>query len=620
MQIRNVFLILLVLCILTGCGSAQPATAFVAPTATAHQAFSTPTPPSNITQPSGPYLGQQAPGMNSTRFASLFIKGELHTSPVFMPDGSEVYWSSQESRIYTMKLENGYWTQPEKIAFSDSLTDFRDPFISPSGDKLFFLSKGKLPDSDLPEKENIWFVERKGDRWGKPEPLGEEVNALTLHWQISVAASGNLYFTSGETGFEDIYVSKYIDDRYVKAEPLGDSINTEQFENTPYIAPDESYIIFARSKDQSSYPRLYISYADENHNWGEPVLIRSVIYGLCPIVSPDGKYLFFLSSPQSVSWMRTDFIKDLKQQYTVANQSNLPITPDSVKHVELMGTLNGHTDRIMALAFSADGVSVASYSRDRTIKLWDITNGSEIFAFANQNQDINSIAFSPDGSLLASAETIWDVKSKKVLHKLDRGEAGKPAFSPDGKWLAVGGVGRPVKLWDVTGGQPVRMFERQANNDTFTTVFSPDGKIVVTSGYDGFIKLWDVQSGMLLRTFSYGSDFGIHSVVFSPDGKLLASGGTGSTVRLWDIQSGQVVRTLTQGDGLYGLAFSPDGHLLASAGCDRTVRLWNVETGEFLRSLPHGDEVMAVAFSPDGTLLISGGYDNHIYVWGLPAN
>jgi WD40 repeat protein len=300
-------------------------------------------------------------------------------------------------------------------------------------------------------------------------------------------------------------------------------------------------------------------------------------------------------------------------------QSEMLITPDTAQQVELIRTLAGHNGRVVALAFSADRITIASGSWDKTIKLWDATSGQETYTFNNVNQDINGVAFSPDGRLLDSAETIWGVESKQVLHELDRGEGGKPSFSPDGKLLAVGGIGRPVKLWDVGSGQAVRTFERQANNDTFTTVFSPDGTIVATSGYDGLIKLWDVQGGKLLRNLSYGSEFGIHSVAFSPDGQLLASGGTGSTVRLWDIESGQVLRTLTQGDGLYGLAFSPDGRLLASAGCDRTVKLWEVKTGKPLRSLRHADEVMAVVFSPDGMLLVSGGYDNQIYVWGIPT-
>jgi WD40 repeat protein len=300
------------------------------------------------------------------------------------------------------------------------------------------------------------------------------------------------------------------------------------------------------------------------------------------------------------------------------DQSGIPISPDTVKQVKLVRTLNGHKDRVMALAFSSDNVSIASYGGDKSIKLWDVRSGQEIFSLGNQYQDLNSIAFSPDGRLLASAETIWDVESKQVLHTLDRGEGGKPSFAPDGNLLAVGGMGRPLKLWDVGSGHVVRTFENQANNDTFTTLFSPDGTLLATSGYDGVIELWNVQSGKVERSLSYGAEVGIHSVAFSPDGSLLASGGTDRWMLLWDVASGEVVRKLVQGDGLYGLTFSPDGRLVASAGCDRTVKLWNVESGQLLRTLPQSDEVVAVAFSPDGTLLVSGGYDNQIYVWGIP--
>ena len=309
MQIRTTFLVLLISFLTAGCGLPQPTIAPVVPTSTAFPTV-TPNPRAGPTEPSGPYLGQRPPGQDPIRFAYTYIKGELHTSPVFMPDGSEVYWSSQEPQIYMMKLENSYWTQPEKIAFSDSLTDYRDPFISPAGDKLFFLSKGKLPGSELPEKENVWFVERVGDGWGDPQPLGEEVNALTLHWQISVNNNGDIFFTKQlETPDSDIYVSRFVNGRYGKAEKLGDAINTHQLETTPYTAPDGSYLIFSRSKDTNSVSRLFISYADHKGGWSNAVLIDKISYGLCPVVSPDGKYLFFLSSPQSISWMRTDFIK-----------------------------------------------------------------------------------------------------------------------------------------------------------------------------------------------------------------------------------------------------------------------------------------------------------------------
>ncbi len=253
------------------------------------------------------------------------------------------------------------------------------------------------------------------------------------------------------------------------------------------------------------------------------------------------------------------------------------ITPATAKDLELVRTFAGHKKRVMALALSADGVHLASCGLDRTIKLWDVMSGQEVFSFDSLNQEINGIAFSPDGRLLATGVTIWDVQSKTVLHQLDRGEARKVAFSPDGTLLAVGAPGAPVKLWDVASGQAVRTFESLANNDTFTTVFSPDGTLVATSGYDGVIELWDVQSGQVARTLAYGYDFGIHSI-----------------------------------------AFSPDGSLLATVGEAPIVRLWEVATGRLVRSLPMKSELIAVAFSPDGTLLATGGYDNNAYLWSIP--
>lgn len=271
--------------------------------------------PANSTGLSGPYLGQQTPGSSPVRFASALIKGNLHTSPTFTPDGKEAYWSMQGAQIYTTRLENGYWTQPEPVAFSASMTDYRDPFISPSGDRLFFLSKGEIPNSGLPEKENIWYVERTGSAWGEPQPLGVEVNSLELHWQVSVNSLGDIYFTSRNTGCEDIYFSRYLDGRYAKPERLGEAVNTDDLcETTPYIAPDGSYLIFSRwdLNNGNSPTRLYISYAGQDGGWTKAVLIEQVAYGLCPLVSPDGKYLFFLSSPQGVSWMSTEVVERLE--------------------------------------------------------------------------------------------------------------------------------------------------------------------------------------------------------------------------------------------------------------------------------------------------------------------
>jgi hypothetical protein len=145
--------------------------------------------------------------------------------------------------------------------------------------------------------------------------VSEAVNIHELHWQVSVNNEGDLFFTSRLTGCEDIYFSRYVDGQYIKPERLSDSINTADFcETTPYIAPDSSYLIFSRwdQEDHGANMKLYISFAGGDGGWMEAVPVEQIWYGLCPVVSPDGKFLFFLSSPHSVSWMSTDFIDEMR--------------------------------------------------------------------------------------------------------------------------------------------------------------------------------------------------------------------------------------------------------------------------------------------------------------------
>jgi WD40 repeat protein len=350
------------------------------------------------------------------------------------------------------------------------------------------------------------------------------------------------------------------------------------------------------------------------------------------VVLPDGGYIFVGgATPAGEEYWDMLWLKLTTDGTTVppADTGTLPtganppareaISADTAGRVELLSTISGHDDKVIELAFSGDGLYLASAGLERTIKLWAVESWQETHTFSMSTVGFDCIALSPDGGLLASADAIWDVESGQVVHELERVRRGPGpvAFSPDGSVLAVALEGRPIKLWDVASGEVLRTFEERVDEVAFSIEFSPDGAQIATGVHGGMVRLYDVERGQLAGTLEYGVAHDVHDVAFSPDGSLLASAGTDETVRLWDVASGEPVHILRHRNGLYGVAFSPDGSLVAGACCDRTVKLWDVTSGRLLQTLRHADEVMTVAFSPDGTLLASGAYDHQIYLWGV---
>ncbi len=268
----------------------------------------------------GSYLGQKPPGMTPELFAPEIFKAEVHGGIVFSPDGKEVYWDLMEEgrNILYMRIENDQWTKPAEVSFKSSYGT-GDATISPDGSKLLFTTQESIEGGRKEADENIWYVERKNGGWGKPKPLSSVVNSYPLHWQLSIAANSNLYF--GADG--DIYVAIPQNGKYSTVKKVSPAINTEHYDSTPFISPDESYLIFSRYGGDLRYADLFISFKDRKGNWTEAKnmgrRINSDMHELCPNVTADRKYLFFNRNHGEkgdlrIFWVSAKIIDDMKSE------------------------------------------------------------------------------------------------------------------------------------------------------------------------------------------------------------------------------------------------------------------------------------------------------------------
>src|SRR6266702_798004 len=192
------------------------------------------------------------------------------------------------------------------------------------------------------------------------------------------------------------------------------------------------------------------------------------------------------------------------------------------------------------------------------------------------------------------------------------------AFSPDGSTLASGSWDGTLKLWNLQSG--ALLWRGRHTNTISYLAFSPDGRLLASSGRDATVQFWDAHSGTNLQILPHPGS--VYRVTWSPDGGLLASGDFAGSIRLWQVQKTAPARCVQTIEGhtdrVLGLAFAPDGRTLASGSWDRTVKLWEVVNGRLLQTLSgHRDKVHCVAWSPDGRTVASGSVDTTIWLYDV---
>ncbi|AVH66723.1 nSTAND1 domain-containing NTPase [Nostoc sp. 'Peltigera membranacea cyanobiont' N6] len=278
--------------------------------------------------------------------------------------------------------------------------------------------------------------------------------------------------------------------------------------------------------------------------------------------------------------------------------------------------LEGHISGVNSVTFSPDTSLIASASADTTIKLWH-PDGSLVKTLSGHEDVVNSVSFSPDGQIIASASQdktvkLWSREGQLLATLLGhQGVVNSVSFSPDGQIIASASTDKTLKLWS-RDGKLLKTLQGH-NSAVLSVAWSTDGQTIASGSSDKTVKLWS-RDGKLLKTLQ-GHNDAVLSVAWSPDGRAIASTSLDQTIKLWNLE-GKLLRTLSgHSAGVTSVSFSRDGNTIASASTDETIKLWSFE-GVLLGTLKgHNNWVNSVSFSPDGRTLASASRDKTIKLW-----
>lgn len=325
---------------------------------------------------------------------------------------------------------------------------------------------------------------------------------------------------------------------------------------------------------------------------------------------------------------------------------------DSPRLVEM---LVGHTDRVWNLSISSDGRSVATASRDGTVKIWGDEREPDQAALVGHRAAASDVVFSRDGEELFTIDEAGEIRRwsrrtrepREVMRFLRGSASARLAISTDGSRFAAIADAKSVAVWDAGTpsapqsihaplGRPVDLalaanreslfvacggetpgfaqidlrsnkpvwIERGGLDETIRLALSPAGDVLACVDAD-VVRIWNVDSRQARFDLTIGKDSWTYAMEFSPDGRFLATGGADRLVRVWSVETGELAVTFVgHVDPVKSLAFSPDGRTLATGGNDNVVKLWSVGTGHELFTIDRVlGSIRAMAFSPDGRAL-----------------